>query len=303
MADIFLSYTEKDRDTVRRLAELLQSAGWSVWWDRRIPAGLTWRNVLERELQQMRCMLVLWSRHSVVSDWVCEEAAEARQLGRLVPVLIERVRQPAGFREIQAADLIGWDGSREFAGAQQLVEDIRRLMNETAAPTGAAPASSPPLAPADADRPAQPSPAPTGQSALWGVAAVLVLIATGAYFAAASRNKTPETRAEPIAAPAKAPARVASSGALPADGPASQAARDGVPPAAAPTARAGVAAASAAASSASRAAVDTQARAASKPALSASSIASRCAALKDRMVLGESVSAQSQAFYLQECRK
>ena len=75
MADIFLSYTEQDRDAVRRLAETLQSVGWSVWWDRRIPAGMTWRSVLERELQQMRCMVVLWSRHSVQSDWVCEEAA------------------------------------------------------------------------------------------------------------------------------------------------------------------------------------------------------------------------------------
>ena len=56
MADIFLSYNEKDRDAVRRLAEALQSTGWSVWWDRRIPAGLTWRGVLERELQHMRCI-------------------------------------------------------------------------------------------------------------------------------------------------------------------------------------------------------------------------------------------------------
>ena len=98
MADIFLSYNEKDRDAVRRLAEALQSTGWSVWWDRRIPAGLTWRGVLERELQHMRCMVVLWSQHSVASDWVCEEAAEGRQLGRLVPVLLEHVRPPAGFR-------------------------------------------------------------------------------------------------------------------------------------------------------------------------------------------------------------
>ncbi|MEQ1685483.1 MAG: toll/interleukin-1 receptor domain-containing protein [Burkholderiaceae bacterium] len=119
MADIFLSYTEKDRD--------------AVWWDRRIPAGLSWRNVLERELQQMRCMVVLWSQHSVASEWVCEEAAEGRQLGRLVPVLLENVRPPAGFREIQAADLVDWDGSPQFPGLQRLVEDIERLIGQPGA--------------------------------------------------------------------------------------------------------------------------------------------------------------------------
>ncbi|QKV57261.1 MAG: toll/interleukin-1 receptor domain-containing protein [Dechloromonas sp.] len=47
MTDIFLSYNEKDREAARRLASTLEAVGWSVWWDRRIPAGETWRSVLE----------------------------------------------------------------------------------------------------------------------------------------------------------------------------------------------------------------------------------------------------------------
>lgn len=126
MADIFLSYNENDRDTVRRLAATLEAVGWSVWSDRRIPAGGTWRNLLQRELASMRCMVVVWSAHSVKSEWVCEEATEGRQLGCLVPVCIERVKPPAGFREIQAADLVGWDGSARFGGMQTLIDDIRQ---------------------------------------------------------------------------------------------------------------------------------------------------------------------------------
>jgi TIR domain len=125
MVDIFLSYNEQDRDAARRVVALLETGGWSVWWDRRVPAGETWRAVLDRALADMKCMVVLWSRRSVESEWVCEEASEARRLGRLVPVMIEPVRPPAGFREIQAADLTGWDGSVTHPSAEALLADIK----------------------------------------------------------------------------------------------------------------------------------------------------------------------------------
>lgn len=130
MADIFLSYTEKDRDEARRIAAMLESVGWTVWWDRRIPAGDTWRSVLERALERMRCMVVLWSTRSIESEWVYEEATEGRRQGKLVPVLLEAVRPPAGFREIQAADLTHWDGSLEFEGMRLLIADLERLLGK-----------------------------------------------------------------------------------------------------------------------------------------------------------------------------
>ncbi len=128
MADIFLSYANEDREAARAVAGLLESAGCTVWWDRRIPAGRTWRSMIEEALREMRCMVVLWSTHSVESDWVKEEAEEARALGRLLPVLIEPVKPPVGFRSIQAADLIDWDGSRDSLGARQLIADVESLM-------------------------------------------------------------------------------------------------------------------------------------------------------------------------------
>lgn len=124
MADIFLSYSEEDREAARRISELLESSGWSVWWDRRIPAGENWRSILDRALETMRCMVVLWSGHSVQSEWVCEEASEGRRLNKLVPIFIEQVRPPAGFREIQAANLVGWDGSRSSPAVQELIRDL-----------------------------------------------------------------------------------------------------------------------------------------------------------------------------------
>ncbi|HEX9788517.1 MAG TPA: TIR domain-containing protein [Candidatus Binatia bacterium] len=129
MADIFISYANEDRDTAARLAALLESVGWQVWWDRRIPAGRTWRAVLADALVDMRCMIVLWSRNSVDSSWVAEEAEEARRLGKtLVPVLIQRVEPPIGFRAIQAADLANWDGSAGDSAVLQLVNDLKSLL-------------------------------------------------------------------------------------------------------------------------------------------------------------------------------
>ena len=134
MDDIFLSYSEKDRAIAAQITALLQSAGWSVWWDREIPAGKTWRDMIEGALQNMRCMVVLWSANSIKSDWVKEEADEGRSQRKLIPVLIESVRPPVGFREIQAADLIHWDGSTAFPGFQQLIADLESMLGKPSRP-------------------------------------------------------------------------------------------------------------------------------------------------------------------------
>ena len=135
MADIFISYANEDRETAGHLARALESAGLSVWWDRRIPAGRTWRAVLEEALQGMRCLIVLWSENSLKSPWVLEEAEEARRLEKLLfPVLIEHVAPPVGFRAIQAANLIDWDGSADTPAVPLLIADLKALLGEAKRP-------------------------------------------------------------------------------------------------------------------------------------------------------------------------
>jgi hypothetical protein len=127
--DIFLSYAREDQRAAARLSRLLEAAGRRVWWDRRVPAGKTWRFEIEKALRNARCVIVLWSQNSIHSQWVHEEAEEARQAGKLMPVLIERVRPPPGFREVQTADLIGWDESPSAAGFRQLSLDIDAVLD------------------------------------------------------------------------------------------------------------------------------------------------------------------------------
>ena len=86
MSDIFLSYATEDRLRTRILVQVLESRGWSVWWDRTIPPGQTFDSVIERALDDARCAVVLWSKVSVSSDWVKTEAAEAARRRILVPV-------------------------------------------------------------------------------------------------------------------------------------------------------------------------------------------------------------------------
>jgi hypothetical protein len=144
MSDIFLSYARENRETARALAGALERHGWTVWWDRRIPTGKDYGDVIEAQLTSARCVIVLWSKASVASGWVKTEAADALDRSLLVPVFIEKdVRIPLEFRRIQAADLADWTGEQEeHAGLATLVGDLTGILGAPAAPeaVGAPPA-------------------------------------------------------------------------------------------------------------------------------------------------------------------
>lgn len=82
-------------------------------------------------------MIALWSKDSVESPWVAEEAEEARRLGKtLVPILIQRVEPPIGFRAIQAADLANWNGSVDDAAIKMLIADLQSLLGAPSTKAG-----------------------------------------------------------------------------------------------------------------------------------------------------------------------
>jgi TIR domain/WD domain, G-beta repeat len=134
MPDIFLSYAREDRARVSKLAEALGlRRGWSIWSDVRLRTGERFTREIEAALAESRCVLVVWTRHSVASDWVCAEAAEGWERGTLVPVRFEECEPPMPFRQTETADLTDWHGSTSAPALLRLIDHIERVLARGAA--------------------------------------------------------------------------------------------------------------------------------------------------------------------------
>lgn len=129
MSDIFISYASEDRARAGAIANVLEAQGWSVWWDRNVATGARFAEVIQEEIGKARCIVCLWSAVSIRKDWVIDEASEGRERGILMPILIEQVQPPLGFRQIQAADLSNWRGDLSALAFRRICEDIRGILN------------------------------------------------------------------------------------------------------------------------------------------------------------------------------
>lgn len=130
MTNIFISYSRNDRPVVQHMASALQHEGFNVWWDTEIPPGSTFADVIDKRLNEADCVLVIWSSSSVKSNWVQEEADDGLQSGRLIPVMIEEIDLPRGFKRLQTANLINWQGDRQAPEWVRVLSEVRRLVTQ-----------------------------------------------------------------------------------------------------------------------------------------------------------------------------
>src|SRR5260370_6835684 len=105
---IFLSYAHADRAKAQRLASILEQAGYTVWWDALVEGGSRFAKSIDEALDKADAVVVLWSKHSVESDWVRDEAAQGRDRQRLVPLSLDGTVPPPGFRQIQVFKPSTW---------------------------------------------------------------------------------------------------------------------------------------------------------------------------------------------------
>lgn len=142
MADIFISYARPDRDMIERLAAALEQDGYSVWWDRQIGGGAEFAHSIETELKAAGTVIVGWSEHSLGSHWVRDEAEFARGQAKLLPLSLDGVLPPLGFRQLHAIDFSRWDHTRSHSAFTSLVSALGAVAGDpqqgTAAPVAAA---------------------------------------------------------------------------------------------------------------------------------------------------------------------
>lgn len=128
MADVFLSYARADAAAADRVARLIAKAGWSVWYDRELPAHRAYADVIAKELESAAAVLVLWSKSATASEWVRSEANRARELQKLVQARIDDCRLPMPFDQTQCADLRKWGGADAHTGRSQVRKSIEALV-------------------------------------------------------------------------------------------------------------------------------------------------------------------------------
>ena len=131
MARVFLSYAREDVDVARKLAGILADAGQAVWWDRHLHGGANFGNEIDRELKSAQIVMVLWSSASIASAWVQDEAAEGRDTGRLVPAVIDAVKPPLGFRQLQCIDLSSWSNDGKIEAIDDVLQAITKVAGDT----------------------------------------------------------------------------------------------------------------------------------------------------------------------------
>jgi hypothetical protein len=214
MADrhIFLSYAREDAAKAKLLAAALESCGLRIWWDRSIPAGRNFDDVIEEALDASSHVIVLWSKASVESKWVRNEVLEADERGLLVPALIEpEVKIPFAFRRVHAADLVAWEGDTSdprfdafvsvlkvrLSQAVPVVEEPSKTMSSTT-PVEPRPALAPRLTPAEriSAPPSPPTPSPSRMPAL-GVGGLLAVVAIVIVIAALNWPAPPALHSNP----------------------------------------------------------------------------------------------------------
>ena len=110
MPRIFISYAREDLAAAQSFAGALEGAGHQVWWDHHLRAGSRFSWDIAEALRAAEAVVVLWSKVSIESAWVQDEAAEGLEGSRLVPIILDGSKPPLGFRQYHAVDMSGWGG-------------------------------------------------------------------------------------------------------------------------------------------------------------------------------------------------
>lgn len=129
MKRIFISYAHEDASHAEFLAEQFGNRGWPVFWDREIPFGSNWREFVEPHLNEAACVVVLWSKSSIQSEWVKAEADYARDKRKLLPLVLDKIELPLGHASLNFVDLSAWDSKTLTPAFVRFLDQVARHLD------------------------------------------------------------------------------------------------------------------------------------------------------------------------------
>lgn len=133
MSDVYIVYSREDVRQAERLVQTL-STRWDVWWDDKIVGDFS--TVIEREIQNTKCIVPLWSPTAKDKSNVKDELRLAEQYNiPIIPARIIPTNAPYGFNGYSAVDLLGWTGEGDHPGIQHLMRKISTVVPPRTAPT------------------------------------------------------------------------------------------------------------------------------------------------------------------------
>ncbi len=127
---LFVSYSRADQKRALPIIKALEKAGFRVWWDGLLEGGDTFLPTTEAALEGADAVVVLWSKTSIASNWVCDEATVGRTRRRLVPLSLDGSEAPLGFRQIQLIDLAKWRGNAAAPEFQRVIRAVSVLAGQ-----------------------------------------------------------------------------------------------------------------------------------------------------------------------------
>jgi nucleoside 2-deoxyribosyltransferase len=92
MARIFIAYSRKQRSIAKALSEMLVRRGQLHFWDAKIHAGASWRQTIQRALDDCTHLLVIWTEDAAESNEVEREVSYALAEGKvIIPILSQDI--------------------------------------------------------------------------------------------------------------------------------------------------------------------------------------------------------------------
>jgi hypothetical protein len=139
MTKLFISYSRKDIDFVRKLAGDLESAGYDVWWDLTdLRGGDDWVKTIPAAIAASQYVIVVLSPDAVESEWVRKEYTQALSLRKkIIPILLKPGNVPFALNTINFVNFTSGEyadrfkellSALDFTGQPPAVTPYRRAL-------------------------------------------------------------------------------------------------------------------------------------------------------------------------------